>query len=99
MSVPLPRSSAAIPVWQSDPYRIFFPLGVLLAWAGVLHWFLLAIGLAGEYRAIFHAFAQIRSFHDLLRRRVPLHPDPTPHGDGACLAAWQMVLGPAVARS
>lgn len=45
-----------------EPYRIFFPLGIALAWAGVLHWFLLAVGVMGEYRAVFHSMAQIEGF-------------------------------------
>ena len=49
-------------VWRREPYRLLFPLGVLLAWAGVLHWLLLATGVIGEYRSVFHAFAQIEGF-------------------------------------
>jgi uncharacterized protein involved in response to NO len=91
MSVPLPKLSIAAPGWRTDPYRIFFPLGVLLAWSGVLHWFLLAVGLIGEYRSIFHAFAQIEGFmtcfavgflFTLIPRRTATAPP----------AAWQMVV-------
>ncbi len=45
-----------------DPWRAFFPLGVLLAWAGVLEWLLYATGVTAEYRATFHATAQIQGF-------------------------------------
>ena len=37
-------------------------MGVLLAWAGVLHWLFYAVGLTEEYRAVFHATAQIQGF-------------------------------------
>jgi len=45
-----------------DPWRLFFPLGALLAWAGILHWLLYAVGATKEYRAAFHATAQIQGF-------------------------------------
>lgn len=45
-----------------DPWRAFFPLGVLLAWAGVLEWLLYATGVTAEYPATFHATAQIQGF-------------------------------------
>jgi uncharacterized protein involved in response to NO len=47
---------------ESDPWHLFFPLGVLLAWAGVLHWLLYAAGVTTEYRAVFHSTAQIQGF-------------------------------------
>jgi uncharacterized protein involved in response to NO len=43
-----------------EPYRLFFPMAGLLAWAGVLHWFLMAVGVTTEYRSIFHAMVQIQ---------------------------------------
>lgn len=46
----------------TDPWRAFFPLGVALAWAGVLHWILFAAGVTTAYRAVFHATAQIQGF-------------------------------------
>lgn len=45
-----------------DPWRLFFPLGALLGWAGVLHWLLYALGVTDGYRALFHATAQIQGF-------------------------------------
>ncbi len=45
-----------------NPWRMFFPLGVLLGWAGVLHWLLYAAGVTDQYRAVFHATAQIQGF-------------------------------------
>lgn len=49
-------------VWRRDPYRLLFPLGIALAWAGVLHWLLFATGVSDEYRSIFHSMAQIQGF-------------------------------------
>lgn len=45
---------------QIEPYRALFPLAVLLSWAGVLHWFLLGVGLYGGYERAFHAMTQIQ---------------------------------------
>ncbi len=47
---------------RREPYRLFFPLGVALAWAGILHWLLHAIRLIPEYRPIFHAMTQVQGF-------------------------------------
>lgn len=58
----IPLRAAPVPLWRSDPYRILFPLGVALAWAGALHWLLFAVGVTGEYRSVFHSMAQIQGF-------------------------------------
>ncbi|HTO99691.1 MAG TPA: NnrS family protein [Myxococcales bacterium] len=91
MAIQLPPSASGLPHWRTDPYRLLFPLGVMLAWAGVLHWLLLATGVIGEYRSIFHAFAQIEGFmtcfaigflFTLIPRRTGTSPP----------AAWQMAV-------
>lgn len=58
----LASSVGAAPLWRREPYRVLFPLGVALAWAGVLHWLLLAVGATDAYRSIFHSMAQIQGF-------------------------------------
>ncbi len=45
---------------RREPFRVLFPLGTLLFWAGVLHWLLLALGVIGEYRSTFHAMTQVQ---------------------------------------
>ena len=50
------------PLWRHEPYRLFFPLGALLAWAGVLHWLLHSVGLLASYEPVFHSIAQIQGF-------------------------------------
>ncbi len=52
----------SLATWRSKPYRLLFPLGLLLAWAGVLHWLLHAVGLLADYRPVFHAITQIQGF-------------------------------------
>lgn len=60
MSQTEPQTEA--PLWRREPYRIFFPLGALLAWAGVLHWLLHSVGLLPHYEPVFHSIAQIQGF-------------------------------------
>lgn len=51
---------------RREPYRLLFPIGFILAWAGVAHWLFLGLGLTGEYRSIFHAMTQIQGFMSAL---------------------------------
>ena len=46
----------------TDPWRLLFPLGVVLGWGGVVHWLLFAMGATVAYRAVFHATAQVQGF-------------------------------------
>ncbi len=57
-----PRGLTLAKVDTADPWRLFFPLGVAIAWAGVLHWLAFALGASDRYRAVFHATAQIQGF-------------------------------------
>jgi uncharacterized protein involved in response to NO len=45
---------------RKDPYRLLFPIGALLAWAGVFHWLLFGLGMFSRYENIFHAIAQVQ---------------------------------------
>ena len=49
-------------VWRSEPFRIFFPLGVLFAWIGVGHWLTYATGLTSTYSCKFHGLVQMQAF-------------------------------------
>src|SRR5262245_3977047 len=46
----------------TDPYRIFFPLGILLGVMGVLIWPLYYFGLTQGYSGRAHAFVQTDGF-------------------------------------
>ena len=68
---PLSPALSAAPPWRRDPYLLLFPLGALLAWAGVLPWLLFSLGAtrlylpmfeAIGYRAAFHPVAQVEGF-------------------------------------
>ncbi len=45
-----------------EPYRIFFPLGVVFAMFGVGHWFLYAIGWLKHYSGFYHSSVQIMAY-------------------------------------
>ena len=57
-----PASSAGISPWRSEPFRIFFPLGVLLAWIGVGSWLLYATAVVTTYSCRFHGLVQMQAF-------------------------------------
>lgn len=57
-----PASTADISLWRSEPFRFFFPLGVILAWIGVGHWLLYATGVAATYSCTFHGLIQMQAF-------------------------------------
>jgi uncharacterized protein involved in response to NO len=48
--------------WRSEPFRLFFPLGVILAWIGVGHWLLYATGVTATYSCRFHGLVQMQAF-------------------------------------
>jgi uncharacterized protein involved in response to NO len=56
------KPAADFSLWQNEPFRLLFPLGALLGWAGVFHWLLLAVGAMESYRSIYHAMTQIQGF-------------------------------------
>lgn len=58
----LPVTSPSNVPWRSEPFRIFFPLGVLLAWLGIGHWLLYATGVTTTYSCLFHGVVQMQGF-------------------------------------
>lgn len=51
-------ASGAVRRWFAEPYRLFFPLGILLGWAGVGHWLAYGAGWSAEYSGYYHACLQ-----------------------------------------
>jgi uncharacterized protein involved in response to NO len=47
---------------RREPFRLLFPLGALLALAGVLPWLLFGAGLSRLYLGVFHAFTMTQAF-------------------------------------
>ena len=51
-----------MPLWRREPYRLLFPLGVALSWAGVAPWLAFAFGWTEQWLPVFHAMAQVQCF-------------------------------------
>jgi uncharacterized protein involved in response to NO len=49
-------------VWRNEPFRPFFPLGVLLGWVGIGHWLLYSIGITATYSCMLHGLVQTQAF-------------------------------------
>src|SRR5216684_2027223 len=58
-----PEVLAGAPAWRREPYLLLFPLGALLAWAGVLPWLLFSLGATELYRPMFAAIGYRAAFH------------------------------------
>lgn len=48
--------------WRREPFRWFFPLGVVLAWFGIGHWVVYATGLTQTYSCQVHGLVQMQAF-------------------------------------
>jgi uncharacterized protein involved in response to NO len=48
--------------WRSEPFRPFFPLGVLLGWVGIGHWVLYSTGITATYSCMLHGLVQTQAF-------------------------------------
>lgn len=57
-----PAPAITISRWRVEPFRIFFPLGVLFAWVGVGHWLLYTTGVTATYSCRFHGLVQTQAF-------------------------------------
>jgi uncharacterized protein involved in response to NO len=49
-------------LWRREPFRVFFPLGVVLAWVGISHWLLYATGLITTFSCQLHGLVQVQAF-------------------------------------
>src|SRR5262249_61140481 len=48
--------------WRGEPFRAFFPLGVLLGWVGIGHWLLYWTGMTATYSCMLHGLVQTQAF-------------------------------------
>lgn len=67
MTAPSPETEASFRApndhrWRREPFRLFFPLGVLLGWAGVSHWLLYYAGVLSTYSCQLHGLIQTQAF-------------------------------------
>lgn len=94
-ALPVPAPSAdfkSAPTWRREPYRLFFPLGVFLSWAGIGCWLALAAFNIGTYNAAFHSIAQVQGFMmafvtGFLFTAIPRRTQT------AAPATWEMLIG------
>ncbi|MFY0563239.1 NnrS family protein [Archangium lansingense] len=56
------EASPPQPEWRREPYRLLFPLGVVLGGTGMVHWLLYAVGVTMQWRSTFHALALVQGF-------------------------------------
>src|SRR4249920_2181605 len=49
-------------LWRTEPFRPFFPLGVLLGWIGIGHWLLYSLGITATYSCMLHGLVQTQAF-------------------------------------
>ena len=59
-----PRSprGVTVGVWRREPFRLFFPVGTLLAWVGIGHWIAYWAGWVQEYSCLSHGLVQVQGF-------------------------------------
>src|SRR5437762_12702715 len=89
------RADAGGVVLRREPYRLLFPLGALLAWAGVLPWLFFAFRLRSiyepvtgvlAYRSFLHPLAELDGFLGCFAAGVSLTALMPPP------ACWQIVV-------
>jgi uncharacterized protein involved in response to NO len=91
------------PAWQREPFRIFFPLGIALAWIGIGHWLAYGAGWIGTYSCTAHGLTQIQGFLlafalGFLLTAIPRRTASAPaSGAGILAAALALVVSTAAA--
>src|SRR5215831_10597731 len=53
---------SGMPPWRNEPFRVFFPIGVVLAWVGIGHWLLYDLGITRTYSCLLHGLVQMQGF-------------------------------------
>ena len=55
-------ADAGASIWRREPFRVLFPLGVLLGWVGIGHWLSYALGVTQTYSCLAHGLVQMQAF-------------------------------------
>lgn len=58
----VPTAGDAAHLLRREPFRLFFPLALVLGGAGIAHWVLFTTGLSRHYLGRFHAVTQTQAF-------------------------------------
>ena len=88
---PAQNGLSGAPAWRREPYRLLFPLGAASAWAGVLHWLLVAAGILTGHRSIFHSIVQIQGFMTAFAVGFLFTAIPR-RTETSAPASWEMVV-------
>jgi len=109
-AIPLTQPIATVtrpPVeWRREPFRIFFPLAVLLGWIGVGHWLLYTLGITESYSGFLHGQVMMQAFMmalaiGFLLTALPRRtqgPPPSALEMGLAIAALLTITGAALAQ-
>lgn len=78
--------------WRAEPFRLFFPLAVVLAWVGIGHWLLYVGGVTATYSCLAHGLVQMQAFMmafavGFLLTALPRRTQSAPPGAGELAAA------------
>jgi uncharacterized protein involved in response to NO len=89
-------------VWRREPFRVFFPLGTALAWAGIGHWVAYWAGWIGTYSCLSHGLVQVQGFLmafavGFLLTAIPRRTETAPPSGLAVAGAAIALVGTAVA--
>ena len=57
-----PSADRTVPDWRREPFRLFFPLAVLLGWIGVGHWLLYTLGVTSSFSGFLHGQVMMQAF-------------------------------------
>lgn len=58
----VPHATPKAIAWRREPFRLFFPLAVVIGWAGVGHWLLYATGVTATYSGFAHGQVMMQAF-------------------------------------
>src|SRR5215510_4184758 len=47
---------------MAEPFRVLFPLGVLVGWVGVGHWLAYGVGVITQFSCLLHGVIQMQAF-------------------------------------
>jgi uncharacterized protein involved in response to NO len=57
-----PSPARGAPDWHREPFRIFFPLAVVIGWIGVGHWLLYVLGVTSSFSGFLHGQLMMQAF-------------------------------------
>ena len=58
----VPHEAPHAIAWRREPFRLFFPVAVVIGWVGVGHWLLYATGVTSTYSGFAHGQIMMQAF-------------------------------------